>query len=961
MHGVVRPCGAADAGGIFSGVSDTRATSTAFDGLEARLERALAPRYQLLRQLGKGGMGTVFLAREPSLRRLVAVKVLSPELAPDVEAHVRFEREAQAVAALAHPNVVGIYGVGQLDDGMPYFVMQYVEGRSLADRLEVDGALPIAEARRVVAEVASALAAAHAKGIVHRDIKPANVLQDAQSGRVLVTDFGLAAVNRSSTELGALNVTQTGMRVGTPLYMSPEQLAAEPPTDRTDVYALGLLAFELVVGTGPFSAKSPSELIAAHLRDVPPRLATKRTDVDPELDALVAASLEKDPAKRPSAQDIAQRLAPSGVAVLEWPPPGLEDWLGAAWPQGRWLFWSAGLMTMALALLLGLGIRLVDVGNAGFGSVLIVVVALGGVAAVLRLRLALETLRGMSHAVRSGYAWGTLLDVACDPRGDTGALIAGTRRYAALDANTRSVLRGGRRWAGSLAVLAPAVAPVLVGAWMVLGSVLGWSPQSVALLAVAPLALAELLRIAAWAAERAAAGRWRGDAAVATPSTLGVEAQQWYGSLARVTGERGGGQSARTGFATWSGAVLIAAVLLSLALVAPMLLVPARAAFLAELSFGDAASTVGAEREARAYDRLAPALDSAISPSRAGALLHDVLAVGNLPGAVASPLVRPQPALPSLPRPDSTSPLRPPPGVAVLLEADSLWSRLRAGVTAPELAYLESVARHPAWASFDSIARAPFVDVLAGMYGTPLPSGLTADGVRGPSISAIRALMAANAARAAYFAARGDGDSARAALRAGFGFARAITGVWDYFPASTGYTMVLVARRSLERYSVVQPNADGDALAALRDSLARPRSIFESMQLNSARRGIGETARARAIRDLRNPLLPVAFKFGQLQSLAMSQCTTLSEALFGPGPDLRDAFRYAEDSVARSEAERQLVRLTLRLPESYVDEAWREPGAPIQSIGKWLALSARTIGARRLEGCAHLIGSRATD
>ncbi len=940
----------------------TPATDTS--DLEVRLARALAPRYQLLRRLGQGGMGTVFLAREPSLKRLVAVKVLSPELVLDLEAHVRFEREAQAVASLAHPNVIGIYGVGQLDDGMPYFVMQYVEGQSLAERVDRDGALPIAEARRIVAEVASALAAAHAKGIVHRDIKPANVLQDDASGRVLVTDFGLVAVERTSGDMPALNVTQTGMRVGTPQYMSPEQLLAEPPTDRTDVYALGLLAYELVTGVSPFSGKSPSELIAAHLRDVPPRLAVKRSETDAELDALVAAALEKDPAKRPSAQDIAQRLAPGGVAVLEWPPPGLEEWLGVARPQGRWLFWTAGVMTIALALLFGLGIRLVDVGNVGFGSVLIVAVVLGGVASVVRLRLLFETLRGMAKSVRGGYGWATVLEVATDPRGDTGALIAGARRFASLEAPVRATLRRGRVLAGTLGAVAPALAPVMAALWMVLGAAAGWSPRFVMLLAVAPLFVAELVRVAVWMIERAGAGASSATSAAA-PRELGDVAAQWYGSLERAGG--GTAPTRRNGYriVPWFGAVALVAAPATLAFVSPMMLIPARAAVFAEVSFGDAATTLAATRQVAAYASVALPLDSGITPEVAGRLLHDVL--GAAPSAAAPsraqerPQTRAPQSLPPLARPDVDSL-----PVALLgdlgwLDADTLWARIGLGRTAEEFRHLEQLARHPVWSLFDSLARAPVADALSGMYGTPLPTELTAGQIRGPSTIAIRELVRANASRAAYYAYVGDTDSARFVLRAGIGFARVTTTLADYLPMLTGNTMMLVTRALLRDFSAVRPNPDGDRLAAIQDSLVRPRSMVESMQLNAARRGIGETARARAIRDLRNPSLPVAFKFGQLQSLAMSQCTTLGEAIFGPAEDLRAAFRYAQDSVARTDAERQFVRLILDLPATYADEPWREPGAPIQTIGKWLELSARAIGARRLQGCAHVLAARAAD
>jgi serine/threonine protein kinase len=279
--------------------------------LETRLRDAIAPKYYLVRRLGAGGMGSVYLALEPALRRTVAVKVLAPELSADREARLRFEREVHAVAALVHPNVIAIHGMGELDDGTPWFVMQYVNGRSMAARVATDGPLPVAEARRVIGGVASALAAAHAKGIIHRDIKPENILYDDELGRALISDFGIAAVRSPLGGMPDVKLTAAGAAIGTPEYMSPEAMLAEPVTDRTDVYALGLMAFELLAGRPAFSAKTQHALIMAHLSEIPARLSTVRSDVDAQLDDLVAACLSKDAAARPSALEVAAVCAPS--------------------------------------------------------------------------------------------------------------------------------------------------------------------------------------------------------------------------------------------------------------------------------------------------------------------------------------------------------------------------------------------------------------------------------------------------------------------------------------------------------------------------------------------------------------------------------------------------------------------------------------------------------------------------
>ncbi|MGD2135797.1 MAG: serine/threonine-protein kinase, partial [Gemmatimonadales bacterium] len=416
------------------------------DPIEEHLREALSPNYLLVRRLGAGGMGSVFLAREPSLRRLVAVKVLAPELAADSAARARFQREAQAVAGLSHPNVVSVYSVGELPEGIPYFVMQNVGGRSLSARLADEGPFDADEARRMIGEVASALAAAHGKGIIHRDIKPANVLYDDESGRVLVTDFGIAALKPAAGTAEGTKLTQTGMAVGTPQYMSPEQLLAEKVTEKTDIYALGLLGYELLTGKGPFEATSPHELIAAHLRDTPTPIAEVRSDVDPELATLVTACLAKDPTARPSAQEITRRLIPGAGTLLEWPPPGLER-LAGVMPRLSFRLWLGSLFVIVAALgMIALGTRLSSA-MTSLGTVALWLVATAGVAMFGTVaRRAIGLGRDIPRAIRAGFGWATVAEVAADRRHDTGRLIAGMREYAGLTAEERDVLRKRRVW-----------------------------------------------------------------------------------------------------------------------------------------------------------------------------------------------------------------------------------------------------------------------------------------------------------------------------------------------------------------------------------------------------------------------------------------------------------------------------------------------------------------------------------
>ena len=278
------------------------------DELEELLREELAPDLQFVRKLGHSSKSSVYLAREPELKRLVAVKVLSPQLAQDDRARSRFEREAQTIASLSHSNIVAIHRVGRLSNGLPYIVMQFVKGRTLDERLRAEGKFEVGEGRRIVGEVASALAAAHQKGIVHRDVRPANVLYEEETGRTLLTDFGIAAIMARGDSEAPTRLTRTGELVGDPAYMSPEQLMGDQLSERSDVYSLGLFGYELLAGRGPYDASSRRELLTAHIKDRPRKLAELRSDVDLELAELLERCLAKEPGHRPNARDLARRL-----------------------------------------------------------------------------------------------------------------------------------------------------------------------------------------------------------------------------------------------------------------------------------------------------------------------------------------------------------------------------------------------------------------------------------------------------------------------------------------------------------------------------------------------------------------------------------------------------------------------------------------------------------------------------
>jgi len=266
--------------------------------ISERLLSALGGSYTIERELTGGGMALVFVGEDHDLDRKVVIKILPPELAATVSAE-RFRREILTVARLQHPHIVPILKAGEVD-GLPYFVMPYVDGESVDVRLRRVSTLGVRETLGIMKDVARALAFAHEGGVVHRDIKPGNVLLAA--GSATVTDFGVAKALSSARRSGEKGngLTNTGMSLGTILYMAPEQAAGDPNIDgRADIYSLGITAYEMLSGTAPFAALGPREMLTARLTLPPPPLSTIRKDVPAGLERLIARCLAIDPADRP--------------------------------------------------------------------------------------------------------------------------------------------------------------------------------------------------------------------------------------------------------------------------------------------------------------------------------------------------------------------------------------------------------------------------------------------------------------------------------------------------------------------------------------------------------------------------------------------------------------------------------------------------------------------------------------
>ncbi len=318
-------------------MSDTRATD-----LLDEVRAALADRYEVVRQVGQGGMATVYLARDRTRERDVAVKVLRPELAASIGAD-RFIREIQVASQLNHPHILGLYDSGEIGS-LLYFTMPFVVGESLRDRLERETQLPVADALDITRQVASALEYAHQQGVVHRDIKPENIL--LSEGTALVADFGIA---RAVTAAGGEKLTQTGIVVGTPVYMSPEQSSGDKIDGRADEYSLACVLYEMLVGNPPFSGSTPVTLMARHSLETVPSAQLVRGTIPDVVEDVMMRALAKAPADRYST---ARAMAAALDGAEQMPATGRHR-TGRRQPRRNQLLRLAAAAAVAVAALAG--------------------------------------------------------------------------------------------------------------------------------------------------------------------------------------------------------------------------------------------------------------------------------------------------------------------------------------------------------------------------------------------------------------------------------------------------------------------------------------------------------------------------------------------------------------------------------------------------------------------------------
>jgi Protein kinase domain len=923
-----------------------------------QLQAALAPSFVLIRRIGAGGMGIVYLARDPALKRPVAVKLLSPDRAADPQARARFEREAEAVAAISHPNVVAVHSVGELPSGVPYIVMQYIEGPSIADRLRDEGPLDLATAKQIMGQVASALEAAHRKGIIHRDIKAANILWDEASGRALVSDFGIAAIRESDIrDQNPIHLTQTGTLIGTPRYMSPEQLLAEPVTEKTDIYSLGLLGYEMLAGEGPYQVTSPHAIIAAHLRDVPRPISVMRPDADAEIESLLKACLEKDPHSRPTAGDIARRLAHASSVLLEWPPPGLEPLHGALERPLSLLL--NGSFAIAAPLVVAATAGRSSALRLGWPQVLALptIAAVGAVAVAIASVMCLKLLRLAVRAARAGYGWGTIAEVLVDVRHDTGALICGEREYAGLGPDERNTLRRGRVLQSGLRLGAAAWS--FIGFFVALPlAARGLGPAA---LGFSTLGISAAMLIAAGLLGRRETSRLRGIRAKAEKTRGPLErlshlVDTWKDSFETAAGEMGirQGRFGRVGRRV--AGIVGAAVIVGLGALSAYGLT--MFSVLGEVREQVAVPNFSLLQQRQARIRrlafLRPAVDPSITPLRAGQAMHSIGRAGVTsvemfghmmsPSPLESPVAFPIGALPDIPASDQKGPF-----AKTWFEGGAIEAAKR-GLTSEQRKYLEKYASAPGSSEFTMLAHARAIDYFDAAIVHPLPAGTSLSTIPVPRLGRLKVEAYYSVARAALALDAGHPDRAEQVLREDVGVGFAMLDSPTLFENLIGVVIANIGRNNLvSLYEVTGRSAEASAISPISDP------VFEeaSGEIGFGRmRPADRAAFIQAI--IRDTLSIRALRWSMtLFGLANQPCSDLRQVLFGPDSLHLARLAEARRALVHQPGEDALMRLAEGAVETPVNVRFAD--VPSYPAYRTLREFARAVdhlsGSKRMEAC----------
>ncbi|MDB4890903.1 MAG: serine/threonine protein kinase [Gemmatimonadetes bacterium] len=920
-------------------VTSTPIHTLEHDAVAVALQEALGARVLLIRTIGEGGMGRVYLARDPQLKRFVAVKVLLQSQATNAESHARFQREAQSIAAISHPNVVQIYGVGELPDGRPYFIMQYVAGGSMAERLTRSGPLPVEAAETVIGDVAAALAAAHRRGIIHRDVKPANVLWDEDGERATVSDFGIAALQPTEDAENDIRITGSGMAVGSPAYMSPEQILTEPVTAKSDIYALGLLGYELLTGRGPYHATKPSDVVAAHLRDSPRRLSEARTDIPETLQDLLLRCLAKDQEDRPTAEEVMLAMTPGAADALEWPPPGLERLRGALWGLAPPIALGAAFLLVPLIFLVEVGSF--SVGESALAMPLFLAVSMLFASAAF-IRAAQRTWVLGNVLVRSsrlGYGWGTVVEVMADRRGDTGSVIAGTREYGSLPVAERTTLRV-LRVVQALALFS-ATPLALVAAILALmlrregSSSFATATLSVFVLVGSVGVLARLyegVRLSRIRRKRAERPHHKNE------STL---APSWYAAFERSREGQGFGRGSAvngvmTALLVSSGALLV--LFCAAAILAASVITVAGQVFNSRsiaFAYSELVSTAQSPPGGGSY-RIPT--DGRVTPIEAGEALLAINSATNK--RKASPLERrvnndyppwhrvvpPRDVFPASKEMTWTS-------AAILTAAK--------GLTPAQREALMRASAHPARDELSHVALASSADLYGALLRLPLIKPLYPFDFPVVILVGLRDAAESHAALAALDVADQRPLDAERHAREIISVGELVLDMHQGINLGEGRRLVEQGVGTLEAVYV--------ATGRERDARVLLDSMVASTRTNPRRIRPGIEGLQRAMRDT---TIARGARMELLLPLVMRVCADPKELLFGVDEDYRRDVRYARDSLARYPSERAWVdAVDSMLTLGAVPIGGSSPPSPLVLVA---SVIDAVVGGKRFESCAGL-------
>lgn len=950
------------------------------DPLLAELRMHLGDRVQVLGPLGEGGMGTVYRGRDPLLKRDVAIKLLRPEIAADAEARARFIREARAAAGLRDPGVVSVYEVGTLGaDGAPFFIMEFVAGATLADQVPAGTPASGRDVRRMIGQVAAALAHAHERGLVHRDIKPSNLLVDDATGRVVLADFGISSVSRPDQPPAAPDdaaraaqrlavpskLTTTGMYLGTPLYMSPEQASAGPVGPASDVYSLGCVAFELLAGRPVFQEKTALALMAAHVKDAPPVLRTLRADVEPDLEELIGRMLAKDPAARPSAKAVAAALGDAS-GLLEWPPPGARAWQGTLMRAFRRAGGSSVLVAITVALLFsdpryGSGYYAVALAVPG------IVLGIGVLALlVAAARAGWAAFTGARFLRGAGYDAGTVLEVLLDADGDWQDLLTG--RGARFGGLGRARLRAIRR--------ARIGAAALYAATGVVGGLLGLLAGTLEAgahgtgLNTSHVALAAFVLLAvAWCCERWTPTRTRllrfgfRPAPRRLEVPAGAVVQAWRAQRAAGS-ELGPPPAARAALRMGGAAAALIALTIGLtfAVTAIIGLVGTMGAIASTFRYTDNERYLRALHDDHArlasLDWLLLPVDSSITPAAAAQALVSL-------GPTYAPRANPAhpwhpgagwdtvPGWPELDPRDSLFRWVTPAGETLREGNFPNWRRAFLWADGPaspaEVAWLVALAAHPRIEVLRTLGRAPRIAWGDALWRTDPPDDALEREI--PYV----AHRLRNATQFAILAAagllrQGRPASADTVLRLAYGAARRAAhdtprGIELLF-ANASLTRVT---RALQALYVRTDSSRAARLAAALASDAPPN------QADRVRVDGSEALASLAAFNVRDRRLPRALRIAWLDLLWQTRCSSPLRVVRGADPEVRALVDSAAQALAPSGADRAYVRALLEGPERDVralargaaEDAGVEVGVGMRLVGPVASLT----GVRALQPC----------